>query len=81
MLDTAKCLFPVDLLTASAKQQRDTPQTGETYQRINDSADNSILPTEDPSNQIEFKDADQTPVQRSYDGKDQCNCIHLITSI
>ncbi len=59
----------------SAEEQRNTPNAGKTDKRIDDAADDTALSAEQPSNQIELKNTDQAPVQRTDDAQDQCNRI------
>lgn len=74
-------LFAVDLLPTSAKQQGNAPQTCKTDQCINDAAEHCALSAKEPCNQVKLKNANQSPVDGTDDGKDQCNCIHIFTSI
>ena len=74
-------LFAVDLLPASAEQQGNAPQTSQTNQGIDDPAEYSALSAKEPRNQIKLKNANQSPVNGTDNGKDQCNCIHFSTSV
>ena len=59
------------------EQQGDAPGTGQTYQGIDDAAQQRILAAEKPGHQIELEQANQTPVQTADDGKEQCDGIHF----
>lgn len=56
------------MIIRSAKQDADAPEAGKTDERVNDAAQNRVLTAEDPSHQIELREADKTPV----DGADCC---------
>ena len=64
-----------------AEQQCDAPQTCQTDKGIDDPAYDAVLSAEQPRNKIKLKNTHQTPVQAADDGEDQCNGIHVFTSI
>lgn len=80
-MEAAAFLFAVNGSETSAKKQRNAPQTRKTDQRIDDSAEYSVLATKDPCYQVKLEDAYQTPIDGADDRKDQCNRIHNITSV
>lgn len=53
---------------ASAKQQRDAPNAGKTYQSVDDAAKQRGLTTADPSNDVELKKSDAAPVKSTNNG-------------
>ena len=53
---------------ASAKQQRDAPNTGKTYKSVDDAGEQRGLSTADPGNDVELEKSDATPVERADDG-------------
>ena len=61
---------------SGAEEQGNTPDSRQRYHRIYDAASEGGLPTEDPSDQIEPKKPNASPVQRTDDGKKQGNSIH-----
>ena len=68
-------------MSALAEQQRDAPQTCQADDGVDDPADNAAGAAEQPGNKVKLKNANKTPVQRADDGQDQCQSIHVITSI
>jgi hypothetical protein len=52
----------------SAKQKGNTPQACQTNDGVDDSAEQSILTTKNPGNQVELEDTDASPVQTADDG-------------
>ena len=76
----ALSLFPVNSGMAP-EQQCDAPCTGQTYQSIDDSAQKGILSAKEPCHQIKLKNAHKPPVQTANDGKDQCQSVHIFTSV
>ena len=72
--------FSFDVLPLT-KQQSDAPEACQADQSINDPADDRTLSAKQPGYQIELKDAHKAPVQAADDRKDQCQCIHDVTSI
>ena len=75
----AFCLFAVHTLTF-AEQQSDAPQTGKTYQCVDDAADHTALTAKQPRHQIKLKNAHEAPVQAADDGQDQSQTINTSTS-
>ena len=59
-----------------AKQQSNAPKACQTYDGVDDAADNRALSTEQPGHQVKLEDADKAPVDRTDDGEDQCDSIH-----
>ena len=53
---------------ASAKQQRDAPNTGKTYNRVDNAGEERGLSAADPRNNVKLKQTDAAPVERAYDG-------------
>ena len=53
---------------ASAKQQRDAPNAGKSYQSVDDAAEQRGLTTADPSDDVELKEPDAAPVKSTNDG-------------
>lgn len=64
-----------------AKQERDTPQSGETNNGIDDPTEKGTLSAEQPGNQVKLKNSNKPPVQASDNGKNQRQCIHKNTSV
>lgn len=63
------------------EKKRNTPDSRKSYNRVYDPADKSILPAEDPCDDIETEKTDASPVERAYDGEDKRNSVeHNITS-
>ena len=60
---------------ASAKQQRDAPNTCKAYQSIDDAAEQRGLSATDPGNDVKLKQSDAAPVERAYNGQNQRNAI------
>ena len=60
---------------ASAKQQRNTPNTGKSYYRVDDAGEERGLSTADPCNDVKLKQSDAAPVESTYDGQNQRNAI------
>lgn len=58
-----------------AEEKCDAPDAGQTDERIDDAAENGGLSPEEPCDEVEAEDPDQTPVQRTDDAQNQCNCI------
>lgn len=79
-MQCTRFLFAVDALTL-AKQQGNAPKTCQTHQRVDNAAEDGILTAEQPSYQIKLENANQTPVQTADNGKNQCQSIHMCTSI
>ena len=59
-----------------AKQERNTPKTGQAHQGIDDTAEQRSLTAEEPCNQVKPEQADQTPVQTANDRQNLRNGIH-----
>lgn len=78
--------LPFDMLFAlfsnkfSSEQETDAPQACKTDNPVNNAAENGILTTEDPCNEIKLENCDQTPVDGTDDRQDQSDCIHNFTS-
>lgn len=67
---------------ASAEQERNAPQTGQTDDGVNDPAEQCALTAKKPGNQIELENTYKTPVRASNDGQNQCQSIkHRFTSV
>ena len=60
---------------ASAKQQRDAPNTGKSYNGVDDAAEQRGLSAADPCNDVKLKQSDAAPVERANDGQNQRNAI------
>ena len=60
---------------ASAKQQRDAPNAGKSYQSIDDAAEQRGLSAADPRNDVKLKQSDAAPVESANDGQNQRNAI------
>ena len=60
---------------ACAKQQRDAPNTGKSYNGVDDAAEQRGLSAADPCNEVKLKQSDTAPVERAYDGQNQRNAI------
>lgn len=60
-------LDPIKSL-ASAKQQRDAPNTCKTYYSVDDAAEQGGLSTADPCNDVKLKQTDAAPVESTHDG-------------
>ena len=73
-------LFTLDA-SGSAKQQGDAPKTRKTHKGINDAAHNAALTAEQPGYQVKLKNTYQAPVQTADDRQQQCQCVHVFTSI
>lgn len=69
------------LFVSFTEQQGDAPKTCQANKGINDSAENGCLAAEDPCHQIKFGKADQAPVDRTDNGENQSDGIHVINSI
>lgn len=67
-------MFGFDDLSV-AEKKRDTPDTGDADKCENDSAYRGGLTAEYPGNDIEGKNADASPVNGTYDYKQQCNSV------
>ena len=67
----------LDLLKsfASAKQQRNAPNTCKTYNSVDNAGEQRGLSAADPSNNVKLKQSDAAPVERADNGKDQRNTI------
>ena len=63
--------FPV----SDSGHQYDTPQSGKTHQRIDDSWNNGILAAKYGCNEIELEKADKTPVDGTDDDQYHCDDI------
>jgi len=79
------CCLPTirvtSLLVSFAEQQGDAPKACQTHKAIDDSAEYGCLAAEDPCHQVKLGKTDQPPVDRTDDGEDQSNGIHIINSI
>lgn len=60
---------------ASAKQQRDAPNAGKSYNGVDDAREKRGLSAADPGNDVKLKQSDAAPVERAYDGQNQRNAI------
>ena len=60
---------------ASAKQQRNAPNAGKSYQSIDDAGEKRGLSAADPGNEVKLKQSDAAPVESAYDGQNQRNAI------
>ena len=60
---------------ASAKQQRNAPNTGKSYNGVDDAAQQRGLSAADPRYNIKLKQSDAAPVERANDGQNQRNAI------
>lgn len=54
---------------ASAKQQRDAPNTGKTYNGVDDAGKQRGLSAADPGNDVKLKQSDAAPVECAHDGQ------------
>ena len=54
---------------ASAKQQRDAPNTGKTYNGVDNAAEQRGLSATDPGNDVKLKQSDAAPVECAHDGQ------------
>lgn len=70
-------LFCFQIFPAVAEQQADAPDARQRNQCVDNPADNSGLPTKEPSYQVKAENAHQAPVEAANDGKYQSNRIHL----
>ncbi len=57
---------------AFAEEQTDAPNACQAHKRINNAADDTGLTAEDPCDEVELKNTDQTPVQRTDNAQNQC---------
>ena len=57
------------------KQQGYAPERRQRHNRVHDPAEQGALSAKEPCDQVEFEQADQPPVQASYDQKDKRNFI------
>ena len=60
---------------ASAKQQRDAPNAGKSYQSVDDAGEQRGLSTADPGNDVKLKKSDAAPVESTNNGQNQRNAI------
>ena len=60
---------------ASAKQQRNAPNAGKSYNGVDDAGEERGLSTADPCNDVKLKQSDAAPVERANDGQNQRNAI------
>ena len=60
---------------ASAKQQRNAPNAGKSYQSVDDAGEKRGLSAADPGNEVKLKQSDAAPVESAYDGQNQRNAI------
>ena len=65
----------LDVLSG-AKGQRNTPDTRQSHHCVDDSAEDRVLPTEDPSHKVKLKKPYTSPVQSADDGEYQSNSVH-----
>ena len=70
-------LFVIACCFALSEQKRDAPESREADQRIDHAADQRGLSAADPCHEIEFRKADQAPVDRADDREDPCDDIHV----
>ena len=72
-----RCLF-ADLLKAftCAEYQRDAPNAGKCYDRVDDAAEQGRLTTADPCDNIELEQSDASPVEGTHDGEYKGDPIH-----
>ena len=69
--DHAFLLVFVVLPFSRAEEEGNAPKTGECYCGVNNSCPQCILTAANPGNKVELEKSDGTPVQRTYDHKDQ----------
>ena len=62
-------------------QERNTPQACQTDEGVYDPAEQTCLTAKEPGDQVESENAHQAPVQTTDDGQNQCQRIHLCSSI
>lgn len=60
---------------AGAKQQRNAPNTGKSYNGVDDAAEQRGLSAADPCNEVKLKQSDAAPVESANDGQNQRNAI------
>lgn len=65
----------------SPEKKRDTPYPGKTHKGIDKTAEQRTLSAEQPCNQVEPENSHKAPVETADDGKNQCDGIHVVTSI
>ena len=58
------------------EHQRDAPNTCQSNDRVDDSAEQRGLSAADPSHDVELEQTNATPVQSTEDGQNQRNAIH-----
>ena len=64
-----------------AKQEGNTPQTGEPNHGIDDPAEKGTLAAKKPGHKIKLENSNKTPVQTADYGQNQGYGIHFATSV
>ena len=64
--------------SVSAKQEGNAPQTGKSYDGIDQSAEQSTGAAKQPGNQVKLENTHQAPVQTANDRKYQSDRIHKL---
>lgn len=61
---------------ARTEQEGYAPETGQRDHRVDDTANEGVLPAENPRHDVELKQTDAAPVCGTDDDEKQCDSVH-----
>jgi len=64
------------IVLTGTEEQRNAPNAGKSDNGIDNSADQSVLSSTDPSDNVKLEQTDATPVQRADNGQGQRDSVH-----